>query len=291
MLNILRCLLLLLIVTPVFAQPPVIFRQEIREPEQISSAKIDTMIVMEFVYKGAKPEKKGRKDMIIAYNEKGKKTLEARCDAQGEIDSKTVYTYTPEGKIFEIQSYTQFSTLTSTLTHKYDSDQRLKEAIFTDQLSKGSGRKYVYSYKKNLAKEQKYLNANGSVGYKDVYTYNDKGYCVKIMRYRADESIDYKEEMKYDNNGNCTEIVRFTGMEFDEKTAKQEKKTIYVYNSAALMSEETVLDLKNKPESKNTYTYLDTGVLSGIIVWKGKKGAPLKPTLLRKYSVQSRRSS
>ncbi len=284
------CMMMLCGANAAQAQLPSVIKKMNLERERFKAAKIDTVIVMEYGYKGTTPEKKGRQDMILAYNTNGNITLEGRCDAKGGIDTKVTYSYNNKNAVSEIKSYMQFETLSYTLKHSYNGANLLTEAVYDDNMSKGSGRKQVYSYKKERLAECKYVNANATIGYRDVYSYNDKGDCIKSIRYRADNSIDNKEEMKYDAQGNLAEVTRFTGMEMDESSAKIERKTTYKYDAQGNVVEEMVLNAKGKPESKLVHSYDARGILTQTVVWSSKKGTAPTPSLLRKYVVQVVRS-
>lgn len=110
---------------------------------------------------------------------------------------------------------------------------------------------------------------------------------MKLVRYRVDESIEYKEAMSYDAQRRCTETQRLVGMEFDEATAKLEKKTTYKYDAQGNVVEEAVVNAKNKLESKLVHSYNAGGMLVQTVVWGGKK-APAKPITLRKYVLHTR---
>jgi hypothetical protein len=272
------------------AQSPFVLKQAAAERGRMSAAQVDTSVVMEYAYKGANPEKKGRKDMIMAFDAQGNKTLEARCDAKGEIDTKVVYKFDAQQRCTEQEHYMQFQTLSYTIKNSYNAQNLLSEAVVQDQMTNSSGRKTVYVYAKGNLSELRYMNANGKIGYKDVYTYDAKGNCTKIVRYRADESIDYKEQMSYDDKGNVLETQRFTGMEFDETTAKLEKKTTFKYDDKGNVLEEAVFTPskgKDVLSEKLVHSYDAAGLLLQTVVWGGKK-APIKPVTLRKFSFHKR---
>jgi uncharacterized protein RhaS with RHS repeats len=272
-----------------YAQLPSVVKKQRAERERIAAAKIDTITVVEYAYKGANPEKTGRPDTKLAFDERGNKTLEARLNAKGEVDTKQTFAYDANNNCTELKSFMEFETLSYTLKSSYNAQNLLTEAVNEDNMSKsGSGRKQVYAYNgKGQLAEMKYLDSKGTVGYRDVYSYDDKGNCVKAVRYRVDESIEFKETMSYDAQGRCTETQRFVGMEFDEATAKLEKKTTYKYDAQGNVTEEAVMNAKNKLESKLVHSYDAQGLLAQTIVWGGKK-APAKPMTLRKYVLHTR---
>jgi hypothetical protein len=287
----------------VSAQPiptPIALNKERVERERFAAAKIDSATVVEYAYKGANPEKTGRKDMLFTYDERGNKTLEARLNAKGEVDTKMTFRYNGT-QCSEQQSFMQFETLSYTLKYSYDAAGALTEAVYEDQMSaKGGGRKLVYEYTPQqpapALAQVKYVSSNGKVGYLDAYSYDAStppaaSKCVKVMRLRADESIEFKETWGYDVRGNLAMILRFGGMEFDEATAKLERKTMLTYDAEGNLLEEATFNGKNKLESKLVHTYSTIGgqkLLTQTVVWSGKKGAAPKPAVLRKYEFHTR---
>jgi YD repeat-containing protein len=159
---------------PAQAQLPSILQKMKAERERIAAAKIDTITIVEYAYKGANPEKTGRPDTKLAFDERGNKTLEARLNAKGEVDTKQTFTYNAANVCTEMKSFMEFETLSYTVKHSYNAQNLLTEAVNEDNMSKsGSGRKQVYSYDgSGRLTEMKYLDSKGTVGYRDVYSYD-----------------------------------------------------------------------------------------------------------------------
>ena len=48
-------------------------------------------------------------------------------------------------------------------------------------------------------------NPDGSLGYKYIYTYDDKGNKIEKNEYKSDGSLNYKYSYKYDDKGTVFE--------------------------------------------------------------------------------------
>jgi hypothetical protein len=269
------------------AQPPQTRASLDKERAKIQAQKIDSVIVWEYALKGNKPEKKGRMDMLVRYDKNGNKTLEGRYNKE-EIDTKQEYAYTDKNYLDAQTSFMQYNTPGFTWKYAYDDKGRPTEAVYSSEMSKSSQRQ-TFHYREGLFTandgvllEVKFYITKDKVGYRDVYTYDDKGICTKSMRFRIDDSIEKKEEYKYDVSGRLTEIASFGGMEFDEKTAKLLSKKVLVYDDKGNLTSESESNAKNQLMSKFAHLYDADGRVIETTVSSGKK-PPVKPTTLRKY--------
>jgi hypothetical protein len=273
--------------TIAYSQPPQTRAMLEKEREKVQAQKIDSVIVWEYALKGNKPEKKGRMDMLIRYDKNGNKLLEGRYNKE-EIDTKQEFVYNDKNYLSEQTSFMQYNTPGFTWKYTYDEKGRPTEAVYSSQMSNASQRQ-TFHYREGLFTandgvllEVKFYITKNKVGYRDVYTYDDKGVCTKSMRFRIDDSIEKKEEYKYDANGRVSEIAVFGGMEFDEKTAKLVSKKVITYDDKGNITSESETNAKNQLTSKFAHVYDASGRITETTVSSSKK-PPVKPVTVRKY--------
>ncbi|TAE32478.1 MAG: hypothetical protein EAZ92_01570 [Candidatus Kapaibacterium sp.] len=280
-------LLLLASLTIAEAQPPQTRATLDKERAKIQAQKIDSIVVWEYALKGNKPEKKGRMDMLIRYDKNGNKTLEGRYN-KAEIDTKQEFVYNDKNYLAEQTSFMQYNTPGFTWKYQYDDKGRPTEAVYSSQMSNANQRQ-TFKYREGLFTandgvllEVKFYITKDKVGYRDVYSYDDKAICVKSLRYRIDDSIEKKEEYKYDASGRLTEIAVFGGMEFDEKAAKLVSKKVFTYDDKGNLMSEVETNVKSQLTSQLVHTYDADGRITESTVSSGKK-PPVKPVTVRKY--------
>jgi hypothetical protein len=275
------------------AQAPQTPAQYDKERQKVAAQKLDSVIITEYALKGGKPEKKGRLDMLQCYDKNGNKIFEGRYD-KDQIDTKQTFQYDANNHLSELQSYMQFNTLSYTRRFTYDDKGRVQEAKNESNMSKNAERQ-TFHYREGLftandgvLTEVKFYIAPNKVGYRDVFTYEDKSgkpvpACTKMIRYRIDNSIEKRENYKYDANGNLVEIATWGNMEFDEATAKLVSKKTFTYDTNGAMTSESETNAKNQLLAKSVHTYDASGKLAETTVWYAKK-PPAKPNTLRKYA-------
>ena len=274
--------------TTTLAQPPQTREKLDKERAKIQAQKIDSIVVWEYALKGNKPEKKGRQDMLVRYDKNGNKVLEGRYNKE-DIDTKQEFAYNDKNYLTELTSFMQFNTPGFTWKYKYDEKGRPTEAVYSSQMSNASQRQ-TFHYREGLftandgvLTEVKFYITKDKVGYRDVYSYDDKSVCTKSVRYRIDDSIEKKEEYKYDASGRLVEIATFGGMEFDEKTAKLVSKKVFTYDDKGNITSESDMNAKNQLTAKLVHVYDADGRVTETTVSSPTKKPPVKPTTLRKY--------
>jgi hypothetical protein len=166
----------------------------------------------------------GTRYSLTTYNEKGNKLRTESYDLKNNLELITVYGYL-DGVRVSASKFIQREYGPSVgigvggylpsnresdprydhrFEFKYDGKKRLTEK--KDFSSNGDLlRRYVYKYEGNQKEESVYL-ANGSLSWRSVYVFDDKGNVIEVTDFTPDGAVTAKRSYTYefDSNGNWT---------------------------------------------------------------------------------------
>ncbi len=258
-------------------------RSEQKNRDKIKKSGISSVAVWKQSYSFGKPDKKGRIDSKIKYDNRGNSVEEIiynandvnifsktnyKYDRSGKVveelltkgdnkNKKNVFRYDSSGKKSEVITYKPDGTIERKMEYIYTSDDQPLESI--SRLVNGqlySRDTYTYDRNGNMTE---HLNSTNRF----TYFYNDSGSMTEIVKYSRDlknpDSLKYTIAEKYifqrDSIGNATTVEIF------DAENKLKRKSVIVYNAKGNTVEEIDYTSNGRVSYRKNYFYDKKGNL------------------------------
>jgi len=144
------------------------------------------------------PDKKNE----ITFNEKGKETGKLEFNNRNELIQKSIHTYSAKDELTGYSMYLANGDLQFRGDYRYNDNKQMIENLF-------------------------YRGKEGALYQRTVFTYNEQGKPVDIIRYDKDGNIEYKYHRIYDKLGN--EVENYSESS-DEKMKKYDQHVYQKHN-------------------------------------------------------------